>query len=243
MEFIIMIKIRSIYIQVIEKILKQKNGIKIISRSSLSLVANTAKTIQLPDSLEEISTIPNTIKELSFGKNLKTINATNLGGLLALPTLTSVTIDSENPNFTVVGNGIYNKEKTILKAVWGLPTTFNNMPTELKIVDNKAFGGQSKLSTLYFNSIESIGSNAFQNCTALSHIDLGSSLKKIDRQAFNGCSSLTSIDIPSSIEEIAYDAFGGWITAKEIRIHKPKDSILGMPWGANIGDRAIIWDE
>ena len=55
----------------------------------------------------------------------------------------------------------------------------------------------------------SIGSQAFQNCSKLTSIDIPSSVTSIGDAAFQGCDSLTSINIPSSVTNIADYAFSG----------------------------------
>ena len=130
-----------------------------------------------------------------------------------------------------------------MKTVWGQPASIS-ISEGVQTIGGGAISGQTKLITIYLpDSVETIESRAFFGCTTLTDIYLGNNLKKIGNWVLGGCSSLTSIDIPSTIESIASNAFESWPQAREIRIHKPKDSITGKPWGANIGDRAIIWDE
>ena len=141
------------------------------------------------------------------------------------------------------GNCIYDKNKTILNTVWGQPTSIS-ISEGVKSIGYMAFGDQKKLLTVHFSdSVERIEGAAFYSCTALKNIYLGNGLKEIGGIIFSGCSSLTSIEIPNTIESIASNAFANWPQAKTIRIHKKKGEITGMPWGANLGDRAIIWDD
>ncbi len=56
---------------------------------------------------------------------------------------------------------------------------------------------------------EAIGSQAFQNCKALTSIDFGNNLKTINSSAFFNCSEITEIRIPSSVEAIEQNAFAG----------------------------------
>ena len=50
--------------------------------------------------------------------------------------------------------------------------------------------------------VTSIGSQAFRGCSALTSINIPSSVTSIDGSAFEGCSALTSINIPSSVTSI-----------------------------------------
>ena len=191
----------------------------------------------MPDSLITIGYLPSTISEVSFGSQIKNLPALNTA------TITKVTISEENQNLTVDGNCIYDKNKTILKTVWGQPVSIS-ISEEVQTIGSSAISGQTKLITILLpDSVETIETNAFSGCTSLTSIYLGNSLKKIGARVFANCSSLTSIEIPGTIDSIDADAFGNWPQAKTIYIHKKKGTIPGMPWGANIGDRAIIWDE
>lgn len=55
----------------------------------------------------------------------------------------------------------------------------------------------------------SIGADAFNNCRALTGVDLAacSGLRSIGETAFSWCSSITSLYIPSSVEYIGDSAF------------------------------------
>ena len=72
------------------------------------------------------------------------------------------------------------------------------------------FGGDHKLKSIDFTSstkLESIGYDTFHFCTALTNINLPSSLTSIGNQAFNLCTALTSITIPNSVTSIGNYAF------------------------------------
>ena len=57
------------------------------------------------------------------------------------------------------------------------------------------------------NSVTSIGSYAFFNCSSLTSITIPNSVTSIRSKAFEGCSSLTSITIPNSVTSIGESAF------------------------------------
>ena len=56
-------------------------------------------------------------------------------------------------------------------------------------------------------SLTSIGSNAFENCTGLTSVDLTPSLTSIGSSAFENCTGLTSVELPPSLTSIGSDAF------------------------------------
>lgn len=55
----------------------------------------------------------------------------------------------------------------------------------------------------------SIGEFAFADCTALTSVNIPSSISAIDQYAFAGCSGLTSIDVPTSVRTLGAYAFYG----------------------------------
>jgi hypothetical protein len=61
-----------------------------------------------------------------------------------------------------------------------------------------------------------IGFEAFQGCTSLREIVLGSGITHIERNTFNGCTSLESVTFSKNLEEINNFAFFGATALKEI---------------------------
>lgn len=64
-------------------------------------------------------------------------------------------------------------------------------------------------SVVINEGVTSVGNSAFQNCTALSSVELPDSLEYIGSNAFEECISLTSFELPSGIKSIDYGVFNG----------------------------------
>jgi hypothetical protein len=57
------------------------------------------------------------------------------------------------------------------------------------------------------NSVTSIGSSAFKDCSGLTQVTIPESVTSIGEYAFAGCTGLTEVAIPSSVTDIADWAF------------------------------------
>ena len=77
--------------------------------------------------------------------------------------------------------------------------------------------------------MNSIGWFAFSGCSALTSINIPSSVTSIGERAFDGCSALTSINIPSSVNSIEGGAFSGSnaLTALTVDANNPNYSVEG----------------
>ena len=135
--------------------------------------------------------------------------------------ITKLTINENNPNYTVEDDILYNKNKTELI----LPIKPLGTITEFQIP----------------NGVSKIGRNAFWHQGKMTKIIIPGTVKEIGQNAFDKCSSLTNIEIPSSVEKIGEGCFNSCENLSEIRINKEKGSIAGSPWGADKGERAVIW--
>jgi hypothetical protein len=80
------------------------------------------------------------------------------------------------------------------------------------------------------NSVTTIKSSAFNNCTSLTSITIPDSVTSIGSAAFNNCTSLTNITIPNSVRSIVSYAFNNCTGLTSITIG---DSVT------SIGDRAF----
>ena len=80
-------------------------------------------------------------------------------------------------------------------------------------------------NTVIPNSVTSIGSSAFEDCSNLSSITIPNSVTSIESHAFYGCKNLTSITIPSSVTSIGTSAFSGCDNLTSITIPNSVTSI------------------
>ena len=195
-----------------------EDGIKILGKNCFQ--SKNITNIILPKTLEEIegyAFIYTKLEKLSLSENIQKLDTMFLYG----SNITKLTINENNPNYTVEDDILYNKNKTELI----LPIKPLGTITEFQIP----------------NGVSKIGRNAFLHQGKMTKIIIPGTVKEIGQNAFDKCSSLTNIEIPSSVEKIGEGCFNSCENLSEIRINKEKGSIAGSPWGADKGERAVIW--
>lgn len=86
--------------------------------------------------------------------------------------------------------------------------------SQLKSIGVSAFSGTEPAHPIFKeiqipDSVETIGTNAFQNCQDLESITLPASLKTIESSAFSYCLNLSEIRLPTSLKAIQSYVFDG----------------------------------
>ena len=119
---------------------------------------------------------------LTVPSNILIINAESFYGCL---NLTNINIDPNNPNYTSVDGVVFNKNITTLVLYPIGKIGSYSIP----------------------NTVTSIGSESFLNCTNLTNITIPDSVTSILYYAFAFCTGLTSITIPNSVTSIGDAAF------------------------------------
>ena len=83
-------------------------------------------------------------------------------------------------------------------------------------IGDGAFANTSLTSITIPNSVTTIGSSAFYDCSSLTSVTIGNGVRTIEGGAFSSCSSLASITIPNSVTRIWHSAFYGCKNIKQI---------------------------
>ena len=113
------------------------------------------------------------------------VDTTSDGAFCGCSKLTAITVDTVNTIYSDINGVLFNKNQTTL-VEYPLGNAAGNYTIP--------------------NSVVSIGASAFQ-CTALTNVTIGSSVKNIGGNAFSFCTSLTSVTIPDGVTNIGYEAF------------------------------------
>ena len=115
--------------------------------------------------------------------------------------LTSIVVEDGNPNYD----------------------SRENCNAIIETAENRLVVGCA--STVIPNTVTSIGSDAFFDCSGLTSITIPESVASIESYAFYGCSGLTSITIPESVASIESYAFYGCSGLASITIPEGVTSI------------------
>ena len=138
----------------------------------------------------------NSLKEVTFGSNTKTITDR------AFSKLTTI----EKINFS---EGVESIGESAFYSCTGL--TSLSLPTTLKSIGAGAFFGCESISSpiVLPMNLKSLGSSAFKNCTNLPAITLSEELEAIGDGTFCKCTAITELTIPQKVSVIGEEAFLG----------------------------------
>ena len=90
------------------------------------------------------------------------------------------------------------------------------------------------------DSVTSIGSSAFEDCTSLTSVTIPDSVTSIGEGAFQYCTGLTSVTIPDSVTSIGEGAFAGCTGLTSVTI---PDSVTSIGSGAFLGCNSALYTE
>ena len=143
---------------------------------------------------------------MHLGKSVETIGETVF---LNSDSLTSITVDEENPYFMVDDGVLYSKDK---RELLYCPKNFSGIyrvAEEVKRIGKSAFRNCNQLTEIVLpEGLEVIGDTAFYGCTQLKQISLPKSVSQIGAYAYKGCPLQGTLDL-MNIKDIGEGAFEG----------------------------------
>jgi putative uncharacterized protein (fragment) len=141
-----------------------------------------------------------------LGKSVETIGE---NVFLNSDSLTSITVDEENPYFMVDDGVLYSKDK---RELLYCPKNFSGIyrvAEEVKRIGKSAFRNCNQLTEIVLpEGLEVIGDTAFYGCTQLKQISLPKSVSQIGAYAYKGCPLQGTLDL-MNIKDIGEGAFEG----------------------------------
>ena len=143
---------------------------------------------------------------MHLGKSVETIGE---NVFLNSDSLTSITVDEENPYFMVDDGVLYSKDK---RELLYCPKNFSGIyrvAEEVKRIGKWAFRNCNQLTEIVLpEGLEVIGDTAFYGCTQLKQISLPKSVSQIGAYAYKGCPLQGTLDL-MNIKDIGEGAFEG----------------------------------
>lgn len=143
---------------------------------------------------------------MHLGKSVETIGE---NVFLNSDSLTSITVDEENPYFMVDDGVLYSKDK---RELLYCPKNFSGIyrvAEEVKRISKSAFRNCNQLTEIVLpEGLEVIGDTAFYGCTQLKRISLPKSVSQIGAYAYKGCPLQGTLDL-MNIKDIGEGAFEG----------------------------------
>ncbi len=113
-------------------------------------------------------------------------SVTNIGQeAFAGCTLTAITVNATNSFYSSLNGVLFDKSQSTLVEYPGGVVGSYTIP----------------------DSVTSIETNAFSNCSSLTSAMIPSSVTNIGQEAFAGCTAFTSVTIPDSVTRIGGSAF------------------------------------
>ena len=130
----------------------------------------------------------------------------------------NVGIDNTTGTKIVIGNQVVSLPKNLFNPYGYYESSFadNIISVEFEedsiceVIPTYAFAFFNKLQEINLpDSIEKIGSSAFEGCTSLTNINIPTKVTALPGNMLSGCVSLANIVIPENITSIGYQAFLG----------------------------------
>ena len=121
--------------------------------------------------------------------------------------LTSISVDTDNPKYSVDDDVLFNKNKTTLIAFPVSKNESYTIPNTVETIGELAFSSAVFTSITIPGSVKTIENSAFYNCTKLTAIELPNSVITIGKSAFLECDNLSSVTMSNSLTAIGKSAF------------------------------------
>ena len=128
-------------------------------------------------------------------------------GASSLKDCEEISIDENNPYFSIFDECLFNKDKTTLFKC-PIQKTSLTIPQSITAIEIFAFYNCKYLTSIIIPSnISEIKSSTFTYCPRLASVTIEKGVISIEEYAFSECPNLTSITIPNSITSIGEKAF------------------------------------
>ena len=232
------------------------NTYSVTSIGDYAFQGSSLTSVTIPSSVISIGTEAFKRSGLTSVTIPSSVTSIGAGAFAQCADLTSINVDSDNPNFSSKDGVLFSKdEKTIVCYPAGYTGNSYAIPSTVTSIGEAAFSGCTKLTSITIppsvtsigagafsgsvfmsvtipSSVSSIGAYAFLSSQLSSIIFAeGSKLTSIEPNTFEQCQYLASITIPSSVTSIGEYAFADCSELKSVTFAEGAE--------LNIGDYAF----
>ena len=184
------------------------DGLTTIGNYAFSLCSNLA-SINIPNGLTSIGS--NAFEQSKISSINIPSSVANIGyqALLHCTSLSNITVDSGNDNYSSEDGALFDKDKTkIIQYPIAKSGDTYTLPATVTYIYDHAFRGCTNLTSFNVpDGVTKIGSYAFSECTNLASVAISNSVTTINDNAFSWCSNLTSVSLPNNLQKIAMQTF------------------------------------
>jgi len=166
-------------------------------------------SVEIPDSVTTIGDQAfagcTSLTNLTLGSSVTSIGRSVFSQCTSL---TAIIVNPQNTQYSSVAGVLFNKNQSTLIQCPGGKAGAYSIPNTVTSIETYAFRNCTGLTNVTIpNSVTSIGDDAFQVCTNLTSVTIPNSVTSIGYEAFYYCSGLTSVTIGNAVTNIGGGAF------------------------------------
>lgn len=186
------------------------NGKPVTSIASFAFyhIGQNITAINIPDSVEAFGKYAfygASVTKLKLPKSMRIVDP---GAFSFCKNLQAFELDSDNKYFSIQDGILYNYAKTRVVCCPAGKTGNYKMPETVSLIEEYAFDGAEKITSITLNDkIEKISWAAFACCKGLTEFNIPNSVIEIDAYAFSECINLKSVNIPEGVTKLGKFAF------------------------------------